>query len=156
MSQSMDAREAEGKSMHEVLQVLGATETGLDGDEAARRLARDGANRLEEKRTPAWQKLLRNFWGPIPWMIEVAAALSAAVGDWADFAIIMVMLALNALISFWQEHKADDAIDMLRRELALDAMVRRDGRWSELPAAELVAGDLVRVRLGDVVPASAA
>ena len=126
---------------------------GLTDAEAARRRVRFGENALAETQASALAKLLSYFWGPIPWMIEIAAALSAGVQHWADFAIIVVMLLLNAGVGFWQEHKADSAIAALKQRLALQARVLRDGRWREVPARELVPGDLVLIRLGNIVPA---
>ena len=86
-------------------------------------------------------------------MIEVAAILSAIISHWEDFWIIFALLLLNAVVGFWQEYKADDAISLLKQKLALVAKVFRNGKWNELPARELVPGDVVRVRLGDIVPA---
>src|SRR5208337_3770150 len=98
-------------------------------------------------------KFLRYFWGPIPWMIEAAVLLSALIGHWDDFAIILALLFVNAVVGFWQEYKADNAIELLKQRLALKARVLRDGKWSEIPARELVPTDVVRVRLGDIAPA---
>ena len=131
-------------------------QSGIDGlstAEAQRRLAQYGANALVEKHVGALERLARFFWGPIPWMIEIAAVLSGAVQHWADFAIILVMLLLNAGVGFWQEFKADTAITALKQRLALMARTLRDGRWQNLPASQLVPGDLVLIRLGNIVPA---
>ncbi len=130
-------------------------ERGLSSEEAARRLARYGPNAIEEKRPSPLRRFLSYFWGPIPWMIEIAAVLSAAVQRWEDFAIILTMLLLNAGVGFWEEYKADNAIAALKRSLALKARVLRDGEWRTVPARELVPGDIVRLRLGNVVPADA-
>jgi H+-transporting ATPase len=126
---------------------------GLTDAEAARRLVQFGENALAETHAGAFPKLISYFWGPIPWMIEIAALLSAVVQHWADFAIIAVMLLLNAGVGFWQEFKADSAIAALKQRLALRARVRRDGRWRDMPARELVPGDVVLIRLGNIVPA---
>lgn len=96
--------------------------TGLAEAEAARRLAQYGENALQEKHVSVLVKLFSYFWGPIPWMIEIAAALSGLVRHWADFAIIIVMLLLNAAVGFWQEFKADTAIAALKQRLALRAV----------------------------------
>ena len=127
--------------------------TGLSGQEATQRLQHYGPNELAEHTISPLRKLLGYFWGPIPWMIEVAAVLSAAVGHWADLAIILVLLVFNAVVGFWQEYQAGNAIAQLKKSLALSARVLRDGDWCELAACELVPGDVVRLRLGDVVPA---
>jgi len=86
-------------------------------------------------------------------MIEVAAVIAVLIHHWEDFYIILAMLLLNAGVGFWQRQKADHAIDLLKQKLALNARVRRDGQWQEIPARELVPGDLGRVRLGDIAPA---
>jgi len=137
----------------EVLAALQASATGLSAAEAARRQELYGWNELTEKHASAWLKFLGFFWGPIPWMIEVAAILAAVIRHWETFGIIMAMLLLNAGVGFWQRQKADNAIELLKEKMALTARVRRDGDWQQLPARELVPGDLVRVRLGDIVPA---
>jgi H+-transporting ATPase len=112
-----------------------------------------GRNEIVEKQPHALLKFLGFFWGPIPVMIEVAAIIAAVIQRWDDFYIILAMLLLNAGVGFWQRQKADHAIDLLKQKLALNARVKRDGQWRELPSGELVPGDLVRVRLGDIVPA---
>ncbi|VAW78107.1 Lead, cadmium, zinc and mercury transporting ATPase; Copper-translocating P-type ATPase [hydrothermal vent metagenome] len=126
---------------------------GLDSGEAARRLRQYGPNALEEKKVSLLLKLLGYFWGPIPWMIEVAAVLSALVQHWADFVIIIILLVFNAGIAFWQEYTAGNALEALRKQLALKARVLRDGAWQEIDAKRLVPGDIIHIRLGDVIPA---
>jgi len=128
-------------------------QTGLTEAEAARRFARYGANAVEETRTRPLVKFLSFFWGPIPWMIEVAAALSAVVQHWTDFTIITIMLLINAGVGFWEEFKADNAIAALKKTLALKARVLRDGAWRYIAAQDLVPGDVVLLRLGNIVPA---
>lgn len=86
-------------------------------------------------------------------MIEAAVIISAVVRNWDDFSVILALLMVNAVVGFWQERKADNAIELLKQRLALKAKVLRDGKWQEIPAREVVPGDLVRVRLGDIVPA---
>jgi H+-transporting ATPase len=132
---------------------LDASDEGLTQSEARARLAKFGSNELpEHKRSPLLQ-LLSYFWGPIPWMIEAAAILSALVHHWEDFVIILALLAMNAGVGFWEEFQAGNAIAALKATLALQARVRRDGKWITTAARELVPGDLVRLKIGDVVPA---
>ncbi|MGH7095331.1 MAG: plasma-membrane proton-efflux P-type ATPase, partial [Stellaceae bacterium] len=126
---------------------------GLTRAEAARRLAQYGENALAEHHVSAFERLARFFWGPIPWMIEVAAALSAVLGHWDDLSIILLMLFINAGVGFWQEFKADNAIALLKQRLALKARVKRDGTWQDIEARLLVPGDLVLIKLGNIVPA---
>jgi H+-transporting ATPase len=128
-------------------------DAGLTSAEARSRLAQFGPNALDEKVVSAFDRILRYFWGPIPWMIEAAAILSLVLGDWADFAIITTMLLVNAGVDYWQESKAEDAIAVLKRRLAPTARVLRDGQWSTLAARDLVPGDVVALRLGDITPA---
>jgi H+-transporting ATPase len=132
---------------------LSASPAGLTADEAEKRLKEYGPNVLEEKKANPVLKFLSYFWGPIPWMIEVAALLSAVVRHVADFIIILVLLVFNGIVGFWQEHKAANAVEALKKQLALKARVRRSGAWGEIDAAFLVPGDIVRVRPGDIIPA---
>lgn len=127
--------------------------TGLSSEEVERTLQYFGTNEIPEKKVNPFKKFLSYFWGPIPWMIEAAAGLSVAIQHWEDFAIIFTLLVVNAVVGFWQEHKADNAIALLKKRLAPKARVLRDGKWREIPAKDLVPGDVIRVRLGDTVPA---
>ena len=88
-------------------------------------------------------------------MIEAAVILSAVVRHWPDFCIILVLLVANAVVGFWEEHQAGNAIAALKAKLAIKARVRRDGKWITPAARELVPGDVIRLRLGDIVPADA-
>ncbi|MGE9293668.1 MAG: cation-transporting P-type ATPase, partial [Puniceicoccales bacterium] len=153
MVQVVDAKEAEAMSAEALYAKLESSQQGLSATEAASRLQALGANELNVEKTSIWKMLFGYFWGPIPWLIEIAAILSIINKDWMDFAIILALLIINAGIGFWQEYKASDALDALKAQLALKARVRRDGKWSEIPARELVPGDVIRIRLGDVVPA---
>ncbi len=139
----------------EVERILESSAEGLSQAEAQKRLIEHGANEIAERRTNALLKLLTYFWGPIPWMIEVAVVLSAVLGHWPDFFIISVLLVSNAAIGFWEEREAGKAIAALKAQLAVKARVRRDGTWVTPAARELVPGDVIRVRLGDIVPADA-
>ncbi len=139
----------------EALSQLQSSPEGLSSTEAQRRLGVYGPNTLSEERIPLWRRLLSYFWGPIPWMIEIAAVLSAAHQDWDSFGVIIAMLLINGGIGFWEEKSAADALDALKGQLALKARARRDGQWREVEAAALVPGDIVRLRLGDVTPADA-
>ena len=132
-----------------------ARSPGLTSAEARERLNEFGYNELPEKKRSRMLEFVLRFWGPIPWMIEAAAILSASVEHWADFVIILVLLVTNAIVGFWEEFQAGNAIAALKANLALSARVKRDGQWREIPARELVPGDFVRLRLGDIIPADA-
>jgi H+-transporting ATPase len=134
---------------------LGVSGEGLTSPEAEARLGQYGYNEIPEKRTNPVLDFLYYFWGPIPWMIEVAAILSAVVGHWADLAVILALLLVNAVVGFWEEYQAGNVISALEKKLAREARVKRDGAWTALGARELVPGDLIRVRNGDIVPADA-
>ncbi len=140
-------------SVDDQLKELQSSRAGLASDEAKQRLAKYGPNAIVAKEESLLRKLLAFFWGPIPWMIEVAAVLSLLVRHWTDFAIITVLLLYNAGIGFWQERKAANALAALKKGLAPQAHVKRDGAWSTVDAADLVPGDIVRLRLGEIVPA---
>ena len=141
--------------MPEVEKRLGSSPDGLSQAEAEKRLTQYGPNEIKEEKTNPFLKFLTYFWGPIPWMIEVAVILSAVVGHWEDFGIILFLLLCNAVVGFWEERQAGNAIDALKARLAIKARVKRDGKWINPAARELVPGDVIRMRLGDIVPADA-
>jgi H+-transporting ATPase len=126
--------------------------TGLSRSEVKERLEKYGENILHEKKHYWWVKLLAYFWGPIPWMIEIAALLSGILERWPDFIVIVAMLLINAILGFFQEHKAGNAIAALKEKLALRSLVFRDGKWETIEARYLVPGDIVSVKLGNVIP----
>jgi len=142
-------------SMPELEKKLASSPDGLSHAEAKKRLTQYGPNEIEEKKTNPILKFLSYFWGPIPWMIEVAVILSGVIRHWPDFFIILILLFSNALVGFWEEYQAGNAIAALKAKLAIKAKVKRDGKWSSQNARELVPGDIIRVRLGDIVPADA-
>jgi H+-transporting ATPase len=139
----------------EVEKRLASSPDGLSEAEAGKRLLQYGPNEITEQKTNALLAFLKYFWGPIPWMIEVAVVLSAAVRHWPDFIIILLLLFANATIGWWEEHQAGNEIDALKAKLAIKARVLRDGKWSAPAAKVLVPGDVIRLRLGDIVPADA-
>src|SRR6202167_3113620 len=161
---AIGARAAPGAAANDDLKILPVAEVqkrldssanGLTQAEAEKRLAKDGPNEISEKKTNAFLKFLTYFWGPIPWMIEVAVILSGIVKHWPDFFIILVLLMSNAVVGFWEERAAGNAIAALKAKLATKTRVKRDGKWVTPPARELVPGDVIQLRLGDIVPADA-
>ncbi|MDR6758112.1 H+-transporting ATPase [Mycoplana sp. BE70] len=138
----------------EALKQLGADpQSGLSDAEAKTRLEKYGPNALPEKKVSAFEMFGKFFWGPMPWMIEAAAIMSLLVRDLVDFSIIMVMLFFNAVLGFWHERQAASALDALKGALAQEAQALRGGKGSIVLARTLVPGDVVRIRLGNVVPA---
>jgi len=142
-------------AMPQLLTKLGSSADGLSQGEAEKRLKQYGPNAIAEKKGNPFLKFLTYFWGPIPWMIEAAVILSGIVQHWLDFGVILLLLCSNAVVGFWEEHQAGDAIAALRSKLAVKARVRRDGKWTNPNASELVPGDVIRLRLGDIVPGDA-
>ncbi len=138
-------------------QVLAALDTvpgkGLSAAEADRRLSQYGPNAIVEKEKSLAVKVLGCFTGPIAYLIEAAAAISAFLGHWEDFAIIAALLLFNAALDLWQDMKASNALAALKKGLAPVATARRDGTWSHITASTLVPGDIVKIRLGEIVPA---
>jgi H+-transporting ATPase len=128
-------------------------ETGLTTAEIQQRLTQYGPNALVEDNQSLAAKILGHFTGPIAYMIEAAAIVSALIGHWDDFAIITALLFFNAGLEFWQDRKASNALAALKKGLAPEATARRDGKWNTVPAATLVPGDIVKIRLGVIVPA---
>ena len=141
--------------MPELLKKLESSPEGLSQAEAQKRLTQYGPNEIEEKNVNPFLKFLTYFWGPIPWMIEGAVILSGVVRHWPDFFIILLLLVANGVVGFWEEREAGNAIAALKAKLAVNARVKRDGKWVTPAARELVPGDVIRLRLGDIVPADA-
>ncbi|WP_136524109.1 plasma-membrane proton-efflux P-type ATPase [Geomonas ferrireducens] len=126
---------------------------GLSVSEAEKRVKLYGRNEIPAKAESLFHRLLRRFWGPIPWMIEAAALLSALVGKWEDFTIITILLITNVLIDFLHESKALNALRVLKEKLAKNALVLRDGEFQTIDARNLVPGDIIKVKIGDLIPA---
>ena len=120
--------------MSELREKLGSSPEGLSQAEAQKRLIQYGPNEIEEKKTNALLKFLSYFWGPIPWMIEVAVILSGVVHHWPDFFIILLLLVTNAMVGFWEERQAGNAIEALKARLAIKARVKHGpGNGSRRP-----------------------
>ncbi len=129
---------------------------GLTGEEAARRQRQYGPNTTPEPHVSTVRSLLGKFWAPVPWMLELTIVLELILGKLLEALVVAALLLFNALISWVQESRAQEALALLRNRLTVMARVRRDGSWQRLAARELVPGDLVHVRVGDVVPADVA
>ncbi|MEI6071236.1 MAG: plasma-membrane proton-efflux P-type ATPase [Verrucomicrobiae bacterium] len=152
----MSTTDAAGKSPEEILRGLQVDpERGLSGAEAKLRAEKFGPNAIVEIPESRLKKFLGYFWGPMPWMVEAPAIMALVIRDWVDFAIITFMLVFNAVLGFCEESAATNALSALKNSLALNAKALRDGKWGDVLAAALVPGDIIRVRLGDVIPADA-
>ncbi|ANM57945.1 putative P-type H(+)-exporting transporter [Arabidopsis thaliana] len=146
--------------IEEVLTQLRCTREGLTSDEGQTRLEIFGPNKLEEKKENKVLKFLGFMWNPLSWVMELAAIMAIALAngggrppDWQDFVGITVLLIINSTISFIEENNAGNAAAALMAGLAPKTKVLRDGKWSEQEAAILVPGDIISIKLGDIVPA---
>ncbi|XP_037461843.1 plasma membrane ATPase-like [Triticum dicoccoides] len=146
----------------EVFQVLKCKPHGLTSDEAASRLQAFGPNKLEEKKESKFLKFLGFMWNPLSWVMEAAAIMAIALAngggkppDWQDFVGIVTLLIINSTISFIEENNAGNAAAALMASLAPQTKVLRDGKWAEQDAAILVPGDIISIKLGDIIPADA-
>ncbi len=148
--------------IEEVFEQLRCTREGLTADEGENRLQIFGFNKLEEKKESKVLKFLGFMWNPLSWVMELAAIMAIALAngdgmppDWQDFLGIVVLLVINSTISFIEENNAGNAAAALMARLAPKGKVLRDGQWSEEDAAVLVPGDIISIKLGDIVPADA-
>ncbi|XP_022750389.1 plasma membrane ATPase 4-like isoform X2 [Durio zibethinus] len=148
--------------VEEVFERLKCTSAGLTTEEGTIRLQVFGPNKLEEKKESKFLKFLGFMWNPLSWVMEAAAIMAIALAngsgrppDWQDFVGIIVLLLINSTISFIEENNAGNAAAALMANLAPKTKVLRDGRWSEQEAAILVPGDIITIKLGDIVPADA-
>ena len=152
----MEKNESKTHDINEILERLGSNmSTGLSANEAKNRIEKYGLNEIQENEEGFAQRILKRFWGPIPWMIEAAAILSALAAKWEDFFIITALLLVNVVVDFAQESKALNALKVLKEKLAKKALVKRDGKYQTIEAKEVVPGDIVKLKIGDVIPADA-
>ena len=126
---------------------------GLTQEEATKRLREYGPNEVPEKKRNPLLRFVDKFWGLTPWMLEFTVALEWVLGKYIEAYVITILLVFNAAVSFLQEEKANSAVDLLRQKLTVKTRVRRGGDWIQMPARELVPGDVVRLRAGNLAPA---
>ena len=141
-------------SVPETLATLRANpETGLTRQEVDARRKQHGYNEIAEQHQHSILRFLGKFWGVSAWMLELIMGLSAFLRKYSDLAVVGALLVVNAVLAFAQEHRAAGVVQALRRRLQVGSRVLRDARWQVVPARELVPGDIVRVRPGDIIPA---
>ncbi len=128
---------------------------GLTSDQARKLLAEHGYNEIKAKRKNPYVLFLRKFYGPVQLLLWIVAVISYATGKYADLYIIIALLLFNAVIGFVEEYRADRSVEALKSMLASQARVLRDRQWMSIQARLLVTGDVIRVRLGDIIPADA-
>ena len=126
---------------------------GLTSEEARRRIEASGPNAMPDTSAHPFRMAFEKFWAPVPWMLEATIVLEVVLGKYVEAVIIAGLLVFNALLGLFQESGAQATLAALKSKLALNASVLRDGKWTTIPAAELVAGDVVKLSLGAVVAA---
>jgi H+-transporting ATPase len=156
-----EAHEANGKKheyqdtgIDELVDYLRAdVKDGLSAAEIENRHRDYGYNEVPGKKANPYINFAKKFWGPTAWILEAVVVLSLVLDNYPDTVIVVALLLLNAVLGFFQEQKASDAVETLKQKLRIHARTLRDGKWHLIPARELVPGDIVRVRAGDFVPA---
>ncbi len=128
-------------------------EIGLAHADVDARRKEDGFNEVAEKKEHPVVVFLGKFWGLSAWMLELILVLSAVTRKYSDLIVVGTLLVINAVVSFMQERRAAGVVDALRRRLQVSARVLRDAHWQVIPSRELVPGDIIRVRSGDIIPA---
>ncbi|MEJ2047935.1 MAG: plasma-membrane proton-efflux P-type ATPase, partial [Dehalococcoidia bacterium] len=141
--------------VEEIFKRLDSSTDGLSKNDAKKRLDQYGYNELVEEKVNPVLKFLSYFKGPIPGMIIAAAILSAVLHHIPDVAVILALLFMNAIVGFREEYQAGNAVAALKKQLAVQATVKRDGAWVTIQARELVPGDIIRLRIGSIIPADA-
>ncbi|KAG1144605.1 hypothetical protein G6F37_003695 [Rhizopus arrhizus] len=146
----------------DVFVLLQTTTEGLTSDEAACRIKKFGHNRIENKEVNPILQFLGFMWNPLSWVMEAAAIVAIALSngggrppDWEDFIGIVLLLLANSIIGFLEERQAGNAVKALMESLAPECKVKRDGKWQTMEASSLVPGDMISIKLGDIVPADA-
>ncbi|BCU67023.1 plasma-membrane proton-efflux P-type ATPase [Sulfolobales archaeon HS-7] len=142
-------------SVNEALAQLQTSENGLSEQEALRRISMYGYNEVKERKENHFLKFMKKFWAPVPWMLEITVVVTYLLGKFNDMYIILFLLMFNAVVSYVQESRAENAVAILKSKLSVKTRVLRDGQWKLIQAREIVPGDIIHVRLGDIIPADA-
>lgn len=137
------------------LSLLEATQKGLSSAQAKSRIAQLGYNEVAEKKESLLTEFLLHFWGPIPWLLELATVLCFFIGDRFDALVLGFLVVMNGAVAFYNEHDSKKALQLLKHKLTIKTRALRDGKWETFEARELVPGDIIIAGLGDVVPADA-
>lgn len=142
-------------SIDETLKILDSSNSGLSEDEATLRIQKFGRNEVTEKKGNPLLAFLARYWGPMPWLLELAIVLSSVLGHYLEAGIIFALLTINAVIGFVQSRGSQKALEALKKRLAVRANILRDGKWAIRKAGDIVPGDIISVGLGDIIPADA-
>lgn len=147
--------EYERLSIDDTLKALDTSTDGLSESEAENRLKTFGYNEITEKKKNPLLEFLLRYWGPMPWLLELAMALSFILRHYLEGIIIFVLLTVNAVIGHMHSRGSQRAVELLKKKLAVQAKVLRDGKWTVKEARKIVPGDIIAVKLGDIIPADA-
>jgi len=142
-------------SLGETLKSLETSTDGLSEPEAGKRLEVFGYNEITEKKKNPFLEFLLRYWGPMPWLLELAMGISFVLRHYLEGIIIFVLLTVNAVISHMHSRGSQRAVELLKKKLAVQAKALRDGKWMMKEAREIVPGDVISVKLGDIIPADA-
>lgn len=140
-------------SSEDVTSALGSGRDGLSEAEAADRISRFGPNEIPEKKKNPVKQFLKRYWGPMPWLLEFAMVLTIFVKHYTEGILIFVLLTVNAVIGFVQSRNSQKAVELLKKQLQIKTKVFRDGQWILKDAKDIVPGDMINLKLGDLVPA---
>ncbi len=149
----MDINDAKSMATDELMSMLKSSHEGLSDQEAQIRLAENGYNELKEKKPNPALKFLKRFYGPVPLLLWIVILISYLLHNFRNLYIVLALLIFNALAGFAEEYKADKSIDLLKKKLSTDSRARRSGAWVKISSRLIVPGDVLRLRLGDIVPA---
>ncbi len=142
-----------GMSSEDAASALGSGKDGLSEAEAADRISRFGPNEIKEKKKNPVRQFFKRYWGPMPWLLEFAMVLTVFVRHYTEGILIFVLLTVNAVIGFVQSRNSQKAVELLKKQLQIQTKVLRGGRWVLRDAKDIVPGDILNLKLGDLVPA---
>lgn len=140
-------------SLEDTIKFLETSADGLTTDEAEGRIEKFGYNEIAEAKKNAILQFLKRYWGPMPWLLEFSIVLTLILKHYTESVIIFALLTINAVIGYVQSRNSQKAVEMLKKKLKIKAKVLRDGRWVLKEAKYIVPGDIINVKLGDLIPA---
>ena len=140
-------------SSEETLKFLETTIDGLSTEEADNRIKKFGYNAIVETKKNSFIEFFKRYWGPMPWLLEFAMVLTVILKHYVESEIIFTLLTLNAIIGYLQSQNSQKAVEMLKKKLEIKSKVLRDGKWILKDAKDIVLGDIITIKLGDLVPA---
>lgn len=153
--QTRATNEYRGMAPEKAMEILNSGLDGLSEAEAAERLRRFGPNEIKERKKDPVLVFLKRYWGPMPWLLEFAMVLTVLLGHNTESILIFILLTVNAIIGFFQSQNSQRAVELLKKRLHIRAKVLRNGQWTLKDAKEIVPGDILKLKLGDLVPADA-